>query len=183
MELISIPVSILSLAVSLGTFWLAFVNRGRLAMTKPTIVFFGYDMVPKPTPKVVLRTLLYSTATRGQVIEGMFVKLRHSSGERVFSFWGYGETEKLTAGSGLHISRTGVAANHHFVFSVHESEYHFEPGQYDIDVFANVVGHKNAVQLSTISLTLPFDLAASLGRHEGVLFERNISGEYEGHTR
>lgn len=57
-------------------------------MTKPTIVFFGYDTVPKPTPKVFLRTLLYSTATRGQVIEGMRVIVRYEGGERVFSFWG-----------------------------------------------------------------------------------------------
>jgi hypothetical protein len=152
-------------------------------MTKPTIVFFGYDMEPRATPKVFLRTLLYSTATRGQVIEGMFVKVRNSSGERVFSFWGYGETEKLTAGSGLHISQTGIAANHHFVLSVHEHDYHFDAGQYDIDVFANVVGHKNAVRLSTIRLTLSPKLAGSLANHAGVLFERNISGDYEGHSR
>ncbi|MDX3884189.1 MAG: hypothetical protein QHC65_07190 [Sphingomonas sp.] len=183
MELISIPISIVSLAVSLGTFWLAFVNRGRLKMTKPTIAFFGYDMVPRATPKVFLRTLLYSTANRGHVIEGMFVKVRHGEGERVFSFWGYGETEKLTAGSGLHVSKTGFAANHHFVLSVHEAEYRFEPGDYDINVFANVVGRKVPVHLSTIRLTLTPDLAATLARHEGVLFERKIGGEYEGHAR
>ena len=154
MEYISIPISIVSLAVSVGTFWLAFVDRGRLQMTKPTIVFFGYDMVPRAIPKVFLRTLLYSTAIRGQVVEGMFAKVRHGGSEQVFSFWGYGETEKLTAGSGLHVSKTGFAANHHFVLSVHETEYRFEPGDYDIEVFANVVGRKAAVHLSMIRLTL-----------------------------
>ena len=173
----------MSLAVSLGTFWLAFIDRGRLKMTRPTIVFFGYDMEPRATPKVLLRTLLYSTANRGQMIEGMFAKVRRRDGARVFSFWGYGETEKLTAGSGLHVSKTGFAANHHFVLSVHETEYHFEPGDYDIDVFANVVGRKDAVHLSTIRLTLKPDLAAALARHEGVLFERTMGGESEGHTR
>jgi hypothetical protein len=183
MELISIPVSIVSLVISLGTFWLAFVDRGRLKMTKPTIVFFGYDMVPRATPKVFLRTLLYSTANRGQVVEGMFTKVRHDGGEQVFGFWGYGETEKLTAGSGLYVSKTGLSANHHFVLSVHEDEYRFEPGDYVIDVLASVVGRKAAVHLSTIRLTLTSDLAAALARHEGVLFERRIGGEYEGHTR
>ena len=182
-ELISIPISILSLAVSLGTFWLAFVDRGRLKMTKPTIVFFGYDMVPRATPKVFLRTLLYSTANRGHVVEGMFARVKHGDSEQVFSFWGYGETEKLTAGSGLYVSRTGLAANHHFVLSVHESEYRFEPGDYAIDVFANVVGRNATAHLSTIRLTLTPSLAAALARHEGVLFERRISGEYEGHSR
>lgn len=86
MEFVSVPISIVSLAVSLGTLWLAFVDRGRLKMTKPTIAFFGYDIVPHVTPKVFLRTLLYSTAVREQFIEGMFVKVRHDGGERVFSF-------------------------------------------------------------------------------------------------
>jgi len=183
MELISIPISIASLAVSVGTFWKAFVDHGRLQMTKPTIVFFGYDLAPHATPKVFLRTLLYSTAIRGHVVEGMFAKVRHAGSEQVFSFWGYGESEKLTAGSGLHVSKTGFAANHHFVLSVHEAEYRFEPGDYDIDVFANVVGRKAAVRLSSIRLTLNPDLAAALARHEGVLFERKIGGEYEWHTR
>lgn len=183
MEIISIPISIVSLAVSLGTFWIAFVHRGRLKMTKPTIVFFGYDAVPRPTPKVFLRTLLYSTANRGHVIEGMFVKVRREGYERVFSFWGYGETEKLTAGSGLFVGKAGFAANHHFVLSVHEAEYRFESGEYEIAVFANVVGRKTPVQLSTIHLTLEPNLAPALARNEGVLFERTTSGEYEGHTR
>lgn len=183
MELISIPISIVSLAVSLGTFWFAFIDRGRLRMTKPTIVFFGYDMVPRPTPKVFLRTLLYSTANRGHVVEGMFVKVRHNDREQAFSFWGYGETEKLTAGSGLYVSKTGVSVNHHFVLSVHETEYRFEPGDYRIDVFANVVGRKAATRLSTIQLTLTPSLVATLALHEGVLFERRMNGEYEGHAR
>lgn len=183
MEYISIPISLVSLAISLGTFWLAFMDCGRLRMTKPTIVFFGFDEVPKPTPKVFLRTLLYSTATRGQVVEGMYAKVRRGKDERIFSFWGYGETEKLSAGSGLHISRIGLAANHHFVLSVHEPGYRFEPGSYEIDVIADVVGRKKPIKLATIELLLSDELAAALERHEGVLFERKIGGDYEGYTR
>ena len=183
MDYVSIPLSVISLAISLGTFWLAVLHRGRLAMTKPTIVLFGYDIVPKPAPKVFLRTLLYSTSTRGQVVEGIYAVVRHNDAERVFSFWGYGETEKLSPGSGLHISRTGMAVNHHFVLSVHEGAYQFEPGGYEIDVIANVVGRKNPIKLSTIRLALNADHVAALTRHEGVLFERKIGGAYEGHTR
>jgi hypothetical protein len=183
MEYYSIPISLVSLTVSLGTFWLAFVDRGRLRMTKPTIVFFGYDTVPKLTPKVFLRTLLYSTATRGQVIEGMHAIVRYDGSERVFSFWGYGETEKLSPGSGVHVSRTGLAANHHFVLSVHEEAYCFKPGAYEIDVIADVVGRRKPTKLGTIKLALSDELAAALAQHDGVLFERKISGNYEGHAR
>jgi hypothetical protein len=183
MDSFSIPISLVSLTISVGTFWLAFVDRGRLRMTKPTIVFFGFDTVPKVTPKVFLRTLLYSTATRGQVVEGMYAVVRHNSRERLFSFWGYGETEKLSAGSGLYVSRTGLAANHHFVLSVHEEAYHFEPGAYQINIIADVVGYRKPVRLGTIDLVLSDELAAALVRQEGVLFERRIGGEYEGHLR
>jgi hypothetical protein len=182
MDYISIPISLVSFAVSLGTFWLAFVARGRLAMTKPTIVFFGFDTEPKPTPKVFLRNLLYSSATRGQVVEGMYAKVRHGNNARKFSFWGYGETEKISPGSGLHVSRTGFAANHHFVLSVHEDVYSFDPGAYQIEVIAEVVGRRKPTTLATIKLTLSDDLAESLERQEGVLFERTIGGDYEGHA-
>lgn len=183
MDYVSIPLSVISLAISLATFWLAVLHRGRLAMTKPTIVFFGYDTVPKSTPKVFLRTLLYSTSSRGQVVEGMYAIVRHNDGERVFSFWGYGETEKLSPGSGLHVSRTGLAVNHHFVLSVHEDAYQFEPGDYEIDVIADVVGRRKPIKLSTIGVVLNADNVAALVQHEGVLFERKICGDYEGHTR
>lgn len=113
----------------------------------------------------------------------MYVKVRHGGHERVFSFWGYGETEKLSPGSGLYVSRTGLAANHHFVLSVHEDAYRFEPGSYEIDVIADVVGRRKPMKLGTIKLSLPDALAAALERQEGVLFERKIGGEYEGHTR
>lgn len=43
MEIVSIPISIVSLAISMSFFWLAFLRRGRLAMTMPTIVFFDHD--------------------------------------------------------------------------------------------------------------------------------------------
>ncbi len=183
MEMISVPISIASLAVSVGTFWLVLLRRGRFAMTMPTIVFFGHDIVPKPTPKIFLRTLLYSTAAQGQVVEGMYVKALRNGTERTFSFWGYGETEKLSAGSGLYISRAGLAANHHFVLSVHEDEYRFEPGDYAITVYARVVGRRKPLKLSSISITLNDELAAELRLQRGVLFERKLDGRYEGHAR
>lgn len=181
--MVSIPISIVSLAISVSTFWLAFLRRGRLAMTMPTIVFFGHDMVPKVTPKIFLRTLLYSTAAQGQVVEGMYVQALRDGIARSFSFWGYGETEKLSPGSGLYVSRTGLAANHHFVLSIHEDEYQFEPGSYTITVYARVVGRRKPLKLSTLSITLNAELASELRDHRGALFERNLDGHYEGHAR
>jgi len=105
-------ISVVSLLVSVVSFWLTSLKRGRLSMTKPTVVFFGYDTMPRLTPKVFLRTLLYSTSARGQVVESMYAKLCHARSEQTFGFWGYGETNKLTAGSGLFVGQTGVSFNH-----------------------------------------------------------------------
>ena len=53
----------------------------------------------------------------------------------------------------------------------------------EIDVLADVVGRRESMKLVTINLILSEELAAALGRQEGVLFERKIGGEYEGHAR
>ncbi len=183
MAIVGIGISMVSLVVSLFTLWITQLQRGRIAMTTPTIIFFGFDQVPKTTPKVFLRTLLYSTSVRGQIVEGMYAKLHHGGTERVFSFWGYGETEKLSAGSGLYVSKTGMAANHHFVMSVLEDDFEFKPGDYSITVHAHLAHQPHATEIGRYKLTLNDDLATALRSQEGVLFERQIDGHYAGHTR
>lgn len=182
-SIVSLIMSVLSLSISSITAWLTLFRRGRLAMTKPSLAFFGFDAIPKPTAKIFLRTLLYSTAVRGQVIEGMFAKLQHEGIEQVFSFWGYGETNQLVPGSGLYVGQTGVAANHHFVLSVHQSAYEFASGDYHIEVFVRLVGGKTPVRLIKFSLSLSREHADILARHGGVLFELNPDGGgYLGHA-
>jgi hypothetical protein len=51
------------------------------------------------------------------------------------------------------------------------------------DISSVGVGLRNPVKLGTIKLGLSDELAAALARQEGVLFERTIGGEYEGHLR
>jgi hypothetical protein len=64
MTAVTIVIATLSLCISLLTAWLTLFRRGRLQMTKPAVVFFGFDNVPKTTAKIFLRALLYSTAIR-----------------------------------------------------------------------------------------------------------------------
>jgi hypothetical protein len=153
-------------------------------MTRPNIVFFGFDDVPKTTAKIFLRTLLYSTAVRGQVVEGMFIKLRHEGSEQVFSFWGYGETKQLVPGSGLYVGQTGIAVNHHFVLSVHQPDYEFTVGDYAIEVFVRMVGKKQPIRLAVVTVSVTEEHAVVLARRGGVLFETNPDGRgYVGHGR
>jgi hypothetical protein len=66
----SIAISVLSLAVSGLVAWLTLLRTGIVKMTQPTIIFFGPDGA-KGTPKVFLRTLLYSSANRGGIVENI----------------------------------------------------------------------------------------------------------------
>jgi len=153
-------------------------------MTRPTIIFFGYDTVPRRrTPKIFLRTLLYSTSARGQVVETMYVKICRSGSEEVFSFWGYGETNKLTAGGGLFVGQTGIALNHHFVLSAQKTDYEFHEGPHSIHVFARVSGRKRPIPLDTIYITLSrVDAGTYLAGGVGILFELEWdTGKYTGH--
>jgi len=153
-------------------------------MTVPTIVFFGFDFSPTTTPKIFLRTLLYSTSARGCVIEAMYAKLTQMNDTEVFSFWGYGETNKLSPGSGLFIEKTGFSANHHFVLSFDKPAYAFNAGQYKIEVFAQLVGKRAPEKLRTIELTLTHENAEALSQREGILFEFSPETKsYNGHRR
>lgn len=164
--------SILSFVVSALTFWLNWGRRGRLTMTRPNVVSFGFDTQPFPRAKVFLRTLLYSTAAQGQVVEAMYVNPRHARGlRRTFSFWGYDEGSKLVPGSGLYASRTGVAANHHFVQSTDDLQLVFDDGVFDLEIVARVVGRRKPLKLSTVRVDLSAANAHALSKRDGVLFE------------
>lgn len=179
---LGVVISLMALIVSACTMYFAWLRRGRLAMTKPALVFFGYDAVPRSIPKIFLRTLLYSTAPQGKMIEGMYVKLRRGDVERTFGFWGYGEATKLSPGSGLYVSQAGVAANHHFVLSVHQPHYEFAAGEYIVRVYARQVGEHEPVLLTEIRLVLDERHAAALSNKSGVLFELEPDTQaYAGH--
>jgi hypothetical protein len=183
--IISIIVSVFSLAISGTTAWLSVFRRGRLAMTMPSVVFFGYDEVPTTIPKVFLRTLLYSTATQGQVVETMYITVNYpSGGRRIFSTWGLDEGSKLVPGSGLYVGRSGVAANHHFVHSMHDLPFDFQPGVYRLEVSARVAGRRQPCRLALVSIDLSHANAHALSKHDGVVFERTPDTlEYLGHIQ
>lgn len=184
LALLGVTISLLSLGVSATTMWFAWLRRGRLTMTKPTLVFFGYDEVPRTIPKVFLRTLLYSTSPRGKMVEHMYAKLVRVETEKVFGFWGYGPESKLTAGGGLFVGQTGASLYHHFVLSVHDPGYEFVAGEYTIQVYAREAGQSAAALLTEFKLTLGDGLASALAQHQGVLFERDPSTlGYLGHVR
>lgn len=58
--------------------------------------------------KIYLRTLLYSTAKRGQVLESLHISLQRNESKQNFNIWVYGEKGNLKRGSGLFVAQEGV---------------------------------------------------------------------------
>ena len=185
-QAISIAVSILAFGISVATAWLTLFRRGTVRMTQPTTIYFGADASSGPSysPKVYLRTLLFSTAKRGQVIESMFVRLRRGESHQTFNIWVYGEA-RLARGSGLYVGENGVTCNHHFLLPFDGSTFEFLPGEYSVRVYASLIGAKRAIRLFSAHLTITEEFSKRLrDRDCGVYFDWGPdSGQYHGHVR
>jgi hypothetical protein len=173
---VSIAISVLSLAVSSLTAWLTLFRRGVVKMTQPTIIFFGPDRPrsrdERPPPKIYLRTLLFSTAKRGRIVESMHVSLSRNETHQNFNIWVYGEREKLVRGSGLFVGETGVAANHHFLTPKDGNSFQFTEGRYKLDVVAHLLGDRTPTPLFSQTLDITRKQAAALEcRTAGLYFD------------
>lgn len=171
--ILPLAISGLALAVSMTTAWLTLFRRGTLRMTRPNVIYFGFDSTPNsPDPKVFLRCLLYSTAAKGQLIENLFVRLKHGETTQNFSIWVYGGTARLSRGSGLFVGRDGIATNHHFLMPKDQQSYVFRTGQYDLEVFANLVGKTRPMSLFKTQLSVTDEQERRLASKEaGVYFD------------
>jgi hypothetical protein len=183
----SVAISILALIVSGITAWLIFFRKGQLLMTQPTVIFFGpdgskYDEVKN---KVYLRTLLYSSAKRGQVIESMHISLSRNETKQNFNIWVYGENGNLMRGSGLFIPQEGVAFNHHFLLPADGANFQFKAGSYKLIVFATLVGSQNPIELTSINLQITEFQASQLSStpNTGIYFDWGPDQQnYHSHT-
>lgn len=135
---ITIAISLTALVISTLTFWLTRLKKGSVKMTKPTVIFFGPDGGGERHNKIFIRTLLYSTADRGQYIQNMFIRLQRGETVQNFNVWVY-DDKGLVRGSGLFISKTGIACNHHFLLPKDGDNYTFLPGNYSLQVFIEPV--------------------------------------------
>ena len=130
-------------------------------MTQPTLVYLKREM-PSGRPKIFLRTLLFTTAIKGRVVENMFLKVHQPLGTYVFDFWGHTEGGKLTLGSGLFVGPTGIACDHHFNPRHGSDDFIFHPGEYRVEVFVTTVGQKRAHKLMEVAFTVNGQQAAEL---------------------
>jgi hypothetical protein len=163
-------IALIALVISGVTAWLTLFRRGTIRMTQPTLLFFGPDGAGGP-PKVFLRTLLYSTAKRGQIVENMFVRLRRAESVQNFNIWVYGDGP-LARGSGLFVGDNGVTCNHHFLLPKDGTHFVFVAGSYTVEACASLVGATGPMLLNRTELTVGHEQADAMKtKGAGVFFD------------
>lgn len=168
--ILPIIISVVALLVSLATFWLTRMRRGTIKMTRPSVIFFGKDGGDSESAKIFLRTLLYSTADKGQYIEGMYLKLIKGGTSTTFNIWTYGEKGQLKRGSGLFVGKQGVEADHHFLLPK-KAKLDFKAGEYTLEVYVELV-NKKPKRIFSQNLTISKEEAKGMGPvHAGLYFD------------
>ena len=184
MDAVSLGIAGAALAVSFTNAYLTLFRRGTVRMTQPTTIYFGPDGARDPLPKVYLRTLLYSTAKRGQIIESMFVRLRRGESVQTFNIWVHGP-ETLVRGSGLYVGENGVVSDHHFLLPDDGTKFDFLRGAYKLEVYASLVNRSQSRRLADITLSVSDRVADQLqDKQYGVYFDWGPdSRQYHAHLR
>jgi hypothetical protein len=175
LDVITVTISVLALAVSIVTAWLTLIQRGSVRMTKPTVIYFGPDGTRKNSnhylPKVYIRSLLYSTSKMGRIVESMYISLSRNESIQNFSIWVHGGPT-LKRGSGLYVGENGYESDHHFLTPKDGSEYAFKTGVYRLSVFAWIVGDRKKKLLFCHEFEISPEIAAALeDPHTGVYFD------------
>ncbi len=150
---VSLIISIFAILVSGVTAWLTFFHRGNLLMTRPSVVYIGPEKEGGGN-KFFFRSLMYSTSKRGMVIESLHVRIKCDDYKKDLKIWVYGNRDKLMRGSGLFIPQTGLTFDHHFLLSKNSEVFEISSGDYNITIFANLVGEDKAVELYEFNLTI-----------------------------
>jgi hypothetical protein len=168
-------IAVVSLVLSMTTAWLTLFRRGTVKMTQPTVIFFGPDTpksrLDRALPKVFLRTLLFATSKRGRIIESLHIALSRNETRQNFNIWVYGN-DHLVRGSGLFVGEAGVEANHHFLAPHDAHLFEFKAGQYQLEVFARLLGDSKQIRLFSQTLSITSELAVSLAQpNAGIYFD------------
>lgn len=171
MQLFSVIASSLSLILSLFTFWMLYFYKGKIKMTQPTLIAFGRDAPNFQEPKIYLRTLIFSTAKRGCIIENIFLKVHQGESLQNFNIWVYGQKNNLSRGSGIYVGQDGIVCDHHFLLPKDCIGYKFSTGDYKIEIYASILGIKKYFLLKTLIVTLNPDHAQNFRKKKIIFFD------------
>jgi hypothetical protein len=183
LDLLSLGVAAVSMGISGVTAWLTLGRRGRLRCAQPPTIYFGPDGAREQHPKVFVRLLLYTSAARGHIVEGMFARLHRGDSVQTFGVWVVGKSGDLHRGAGVAVRQEGTALDHHFLLPSDGTAYQFLAGEYKLHLFAIVVGRSKPYRLTTVELPVTESQAERLReKATGLYFDWSPeTGRYHGH--
>lgn len=169
----------LSLAIASFHIWYTLVRRGAVRMTQPSFVLLGVGR--EGHAKVAIGAHLYTTGERPAIVEGMYVRVSRDAMIRDFDVWVHGTgSDALVRGSGVHVGREGVTADHHFLLQHGQGQFDFLMGEYTVEVFGTVVGSKSEQSFFKVKLFLTESMHAV---SSGMFFDwRPSQRQYEAHN-
>lgn len=177
---IPITLSVLALVVSVFTFWYNSLRRGRVQMTRPTMIGVGFGGAGKKN-QVFVRCMLFTTASRGSVIENMYARVRRGETAQNFSIWVHGQVNNMERGAGLTVTQNGITKNFHFLLRPDEPDFVLVPGTYIVEIICRVLGSKTETVLSFSTLTITPNLLAH--EQSGIQFDWAPDSDcYVGHA-
>jgi hypothetical protein len=161
--LVALGVSIVATLIALLAPYYEHLRRGRLRMFSPRDIYF------LPHPGVGFRVLMWSTARRGHRVREMLVRVRRDGEQAEFAAWRY----RGELAGGVFVPFEGLEENHTFFFPHDGSKWEWRTGTHTLEVLAKIDEGEEELVLSTVTLNLPEDLAATYRhpRAQGVWFE------------
>lgn len=168
---LSLIMSFLSLILTLFTFWLLYLYKGKVKMTQPTLIAFGYDSSGIRESKIYLRTLIVNTAKRGCIVENIFLKVHRGESLQNFNIWVYGQKNNLSRGSGVYIGQDGIVCDHHFLLPKDCTSYEFSPGNYNIEVYFSILGVKKYFLARALELVLSYEHVKNIKEGKMIFFD------------
>lgn len=171
MASLSLIMSLFSFMFSFFTFWLLYFYKGKIKMTQPTLIAFGYDSSNIREPKIYLRTLIVNTAKRGRIVENIFLKVHRGESLQNFNIWVYGQKNNLSRGSGIYIGQDGIVCDHHFLLPKDCTSYEFSPGNYNIEVYFSILGVKKYFLGRTLELVLSHEHVKNIKEGKMIFFD------------
>jgi len=152
-----------AIGISVATAWFSLFHKGTVRMTQPGIfAIMAKDQSRNGTPKIFVRTLLYSTGRRGYAVENLFAEMHCGDTMQPFFFWGHGEREQLVPGSGLFVGPEGREGNHHFLIFKEGSDYLFPSGDCSLKIYGKLMNKSKPKLLRQIEFSLTESEAATL---------------------
>lgn len=167
----SAAIALTALAVSLYTLW-STKRRGEVKVTQPTVVYFGPDGSEARPPKVYVVATLYNTATRGRMLEHLYLKVSRRDAAQVFSIWVHGDKGDLGRGGGIFVPHDGVTTTHHFLCGDGAKTFRFAQGDYTVELFGQLVGQARPHRLwKQENLRVSADDAKAVEAGAGIHFD------------